>query len=219
MIILSDLSEVLIRGIYGAEEYISEYYGAGAAEKFVSRRGEIDDTFYELLRGSINEETYWQKFFEEGSYPFGFVDVYEAFSWNLTQDIPGTLEVYQQITAHPQSLGSHEPIMVKGMPAIYIVSDHINERINELKAEHPEIFRIVSDEYWSCDMGKIKQDPEFFPMLLGGTGRGPEEFVFVDDNPKNVASAKMAGIRGIEFTGASELKAALKALGFEFAPV
>ena len=217
MIILSDLSEVLIRGLYGAEEYISEYYGAGAAEKFVRRRCEIDDTFYELLRGSINEETYWRKFFEEGSYPFEIADVYEAFSWNLSQDIPGTLEVYQQITAHPQSLDSH--VMVKGMPTIYIVSDHINERINELKAEHPEIFRIVSDEYWSCDIGKIKQDPEFFPMFLRGIGLGPEKFIFVDDNPKNVASAKMAGIHGIEFTDASKLKAALKALGFEFAPV
>lgn len=217
MIILTDLSEVLIRGVPGAEEFIEERYDKEAAKKLVSRHHEINSTFQDLLRGSITEDAYWQEFFKEGNYPFDAAEAREALSWNLTQAIPGTLNVYQRIIAYPRSFGSGDFGMAKGMPTIYIVSDHIANRINEIKAEHPGIFRVVKDEFWSCDLGKIKGDPEFFPMVLKDGHMKPDEVLFIDDDQGNIDSAARAGIRGIRFENAIQLETVLKGYGFVFA--
>ncbi len=66
MVILSDLSEVLIRGLWGAEEYLAKIYGDVAAKAFIERSREVNSTFQELLRGKITEDDYWRAFFATG---------------------------------------------------------------------------------------------------------------------------------------------------------
>lgn len=60
MVILSDLSEVLIMGLYDLEKMIAKYYGEAVGEAFLARRHEIyEDTFVEVLRGHCSEDAYW----------------------------------------------------------------------------------------------------------------------------------------------------------------
>lgn len=66
MVILSDLSEVLIRGMWGAEEYLAKLYGDAAAQLFIERSRDVNGTFQEVLRGNVAEDDYWREFFATG---------------------------------------------------------------------------------------------------------------------------------------------------------
>lgn len=218
MIILSDLSEVMISGIVGTEKIIAARYGKAAGRKFHERHSEVNHVFCDLLRGKMTENEYWGIFFKEGEWSFGVDEAKAAFGENMTHTIDGTLKLYQRIISYPRSL-SGEFGMASGMPTIYIVSDHIAERINEIKAEHLDVFRIVKDEFWSCDMGLIKSDPGFFPRLLKDGHLKPDEVLFIDDNPINVIAALKSGITGIRFHNAKQLETVLRdTYGFRFAP-
>ena len=126
----------------------------------------------------------------------------------------GTLEVYKSIIAYPESL--YSPILVAGRPEIWLVSDHIKERLYELHQGHKDVFEILSREIWSCEVGKIKGDSGFFKDILDKYGLTPEEVVFVDDLYVNIRSAESAGLTSIQFENAADLKNELSELGFEF---
>ena len=65
----------------------------------------------------------------------------------------------------------------------------------------------------SADVGLIKPDPAIFRLLLERIGRTPAECIYIDDNPKNVASAAALGLDAIAFQGAPELRAELEGRG------
>jgi 2-haloacid dehalogenase len=61
----------------------------------------------------------------------------------------------------------------------------------------------------SAEVGLIKPDPAIFRLLLERIGRAPAECIYIDDNPKNVASAGALGFDAIAFQSAPQLRAAL----------
>lgn len=65
----------------------------------------------------------------------------------------------------------------------------------------------------SSEVGMVKPEPEMFRHILKKMSVEPNQAVFIDDNPKNVAGAEALGIGGILFTDLPQLKMALKALG------
>lgn len=217
MIILTDLSDVLIGGLNDAARIIGEKYGAGTSAKCLKRIQETQDGFNAVLRGQMKEADYYRVFFAGCHFCFGYNDMRRIFSEAFSISVPGTLKLYQRIISHPSSLApdaSTQP----GMPAIFIASDHISERIPEIKRLHPEIFRVVTDAFWSCEFYSLKSDPGFFNRLLSWSlgNVDPQEIVFIDDNPKNIAAAERSGIKGIRFTDAEALETELCALGFKF---
>jgi 2-haloacid dehalogenase len=58
-----------------------------------------------------------------------------------------------------------------------------------------------------------KPDPAIFQLLLDRFGLDPEETVFVDDSPANVAAARRLGIDAVRFTGHDQLRRELAARG------
>lgn len=223
MVILTDLSEVLISGFYGIENILGDRFAvspegkAALAKKLWERHLVTNHVFLELLRGKITEDEYWQEFFQGEQWVFGLEEAKAAFSANMRHVIPGTLELYQRITRHPHTLT--RGYYVYGRPTVYIVSDHIDSRINEIKAEHPDIFRVATDQFWSCDIGMVKQDPGFFAWLLDETGLDPGEVIFIDDNATNVLAALNVGIAGIKFENYRQLEVILREqYDFAFAP-
>ena len=58
-----------------------------------------------------------------------------------------------------------------------------------------------------------KPSPEIYKIALDRMGVTPEETVFIDDNPKNVAAAEAFGIHGIVFTSPAELRTELRTIG------
>ena len=61
----------------------------------------------------------------------------------------------------------------------------------------------------SGELKLIKPDPRIYRHLLETHGLRPEETVFIDDAPHNVAGAKAVGIHGVQFTDPVALRSAL----------
>ena len=217
MIILTDLSEVLVRGVYGVEKIIEREYGPEYAEAFLKRKHETDAFFYHLMRGGITEHCYWKIFMEEKVWPFDEDEIKAFLSENFAKTVPGTLNVYKRIIGFPASTGK-DAVTIFGKPEIWIVSDHIAEREFELRAVHPEVFDLASKVYWSYNAKLTKADVGFFERLLYKNKLKPDEVIFVDDLLVNLYSASNAGIRSIGFSNAEALEDDLKSNGFIFQP-
>lgn len=215
MIILTDLSEVLVRGVYGVEDLVDIYYGEEIRERFLERRQETNPFFCELMRGHMDENTFWKIFMEHYEWPFTVAEIKKLLTMNFFITIPDTLEVYERIVSYPCTTDYNAKI-VDGRPDIWIVSDHIYERRDEIKNLHPEVFELSQHEIWSYQCGILKSDAGFFQHLLYATKLRPEEVIFVDDYSKNVYAARNAGIESILFSDAKRLEEELRELGFRF---
>ena len=164
----------------------------------------------------MSEDVYWRLFLHKGSWPFGMYEIEDMLSENMRRRVPGTLSVYQKIIASPKSLYSPNGHLIYGTPEIYLVSDHISERIGELHHLHPDVFEEFSKEFWSCESGQLKSDPRFFQQLLRATGLTQGEVIFIDDSAYNTTAAAEAGITSIYFKNAAQLQAELEEYGFVF---
>ncbi|MCF6474094.1 HAD family phosphatase [Nonomuraea sp. MG754425] len=67
----------------------------------------------------------------------------------------------------------------------------------------------IGHRFYSGRMGLVKPDREIYDELARGLGADPAEIVFIDDRPENVEGAERAGMTGVRFTGAADLRAAL----------
>lgn len=152
---------------------------------------------------------------EEGEWPFGVEDIKRCVSENLKRVVPGTIALYRSIAAFPASFDEGAQI-IQGRPEIFIVSDHLAERVPELKSYHPDLFEMVSREYWSCDTGRLKGDSGFFVDFLKDFNLNAKECLFIDDYERNIGMAEEAGIEAIQFESAEQLKADMEKLGFRF---
>ena len=66
--------------------------------------------------------------------------------------------------------------------------------------------------------GVAKPDRKIFEILLDRYDLDPGSTVFVDDQPRNVAAAAQAGLIGIEFAAAGQLRRDLRGLGLAIGP-
>lgn len=62
---------------------------------------------------------------------------------------------------------------------------------------------------------KIKPDDEMYELILNRYHLNPEECVFLDDKPENVAAAEKFGIHGIVFKSREDALAKMQALGIK----
>ncbi len=65
----------------------------------------------------------------------------------------------------------------------------------------------------SGNEGMRKPFPEIYELMLSRYRIDPSEAVFIDDSIKNVAGSELTGIKGIHFTGASNLIRSFEDLG------
>lgn len=217
MVIWTDLSEVLIGGAYGLQKFVNQAYGYEVAKQFCHRSREMNSLFCDLMRGRFSEDEYW-RIFLQGDWPFDADTAKSFMSHNMTCLVPNTMDVYQNIVYYPQWISHEEETpRIYDKPEIWLVSDHIRERIPELEYLHPEIFTLTSRQFWSFEAGCLKNDPRRFQEILDETGLWPDEVVFIDDNAKNTAVAESLGIASIAFSNAAQLRRRLNHLGFGFA--
>lgn len=63
--------------------------------------------------------------------------------------------------------------------------------------------------------GILKPDPAIYELTLARLGRRPEETVFIDDAPANIAAASSLGMNTILFKSSLDIAAELAALGVQ----
>ena len=215
-IILTDLSEVLIHGVFGIEDRIEHYYGDSVAAKFAKRKDEFRKPFEQLMRGCMTEDQFWDQFLGRWAWPFGVTEIKNLFSANLAEEIPGTFETYRSISKYPASLKDSRKKRIDGRPEFWLVSDHVREREEELLSLHPEIFKFCTKHIWSYDEVAIKKDPAFFWRLVKKNDLDPENVLFIDDDLENITAASEAGIQTLWFRNYLHMKFVMRRRGFGF---
>lgn len=66
---------------------------------------------------------------------------------------------------------------------------------------------------WSCELGIAKPDPEIYRYTYEALEVPPEETLFLDDKPENIAGAQRLGMQGIQFTTVEQLRKEIEARG------
>ena len=82
--------------------------------------------------------------------------------------------------------------------------------IEQLTGRHPT--RLVDHYVNSAEVGLRKPMPAIFQITLERLGVQPDEAIFIDDNPVNIAAARAAGLHVIPFETPAQALATLEAL-------
>ena len=122
----------------------------------------------------------------------------ENFAAALVGEIPGTADLVRELHgAGVRQLGltnwSHE------------LYPHAPERF--------EVLALLDDVVVSGTEGVAKPDPRIYEIAVERSGLPASALVFVDDKQENVDAAVAAGMDGIVFAGAVDLRAALRRRG------
>lgn len=112
----------------------------------------------------------------------------------------------------PGSVAIVERLAAAGVPQ-YVLSNLPSEMVET--SFGPFAFpRLFADAIISGDHGVVKPDPALFAIALARMGDpSPQEVVFVDDSPANIAAAQALGFRAHLFVEGMDLGAVLRAEG------
>ena len=191
--IISDLSEVVLHGMWGFEDLLSSKYGI-EIENDVLYRMRVFEQFH---HGKITEEQFWQS-------------IISVFSWNLTVsdlketvrenfgEIKGTRDIYENLVANGYKLG--------------LLSVHSREWIEycEKQFDYHKLFHSI---LYSYEVAICKPERKAYELILEKLGAVPEECVFIDDIKQNVEAAEQLGITAIQFQSAKQLRHDLEKAG------
>lgn len=60
--------------------------------------------------------------------------------------------------------------------------------------------QVLDGLYFSCDIGVAKPSTAFFMHIVTDLGLVPGQLLFLDDQPKNIAGARSAGLNAEQWT-------------------
>jgi 2-haloacid dehalogenase len=80
------------------------------------------------------------------------------------------------------------------------------------RAEYP-VFDRFDDIVISGEVGLAKPQPEVYGLVCERAGIRPEQAVFLDDSPANVAGARAVGMAAFVFTDARQARKDLRSVG------
>ena len=110
--------------------------------------------------------------------------------YELTGPVPGMEELARDLSE-------------RGYP-LFLLSN-VGFAFHKFKSMIPAL-KYFTGEFISAEHGLLKPDPEIFRVFLGEFGLRAEESLFVDDVAANIEGARAAGMEGIVFEGAVNLR-------------
>jgi FMN phosphatase YigB (HAD superfamily) len=191
--IIFDLSEVLIAGLVGVEEELSQVLPVPQEQILPCFGG---NWLEELLVGDISEDAYLKHIIARESWKIGTARLKTAIRNNLHREVEGSLSILTALAPRYE---------------LVLLSDHAREWIAYVKSIHP-FLRRFKHTFFSYDLKRTKRDPEAFLQVLDVTSVPPHRCLFIDDNPNNVKVAESVGIPGIRFVNAEQLAAELEGM-------
>ena len=188
--IIFDLSEVLIKGIIGIGDKLTPYINQPADV--------IDKAFWgtnlkELFIKNISEEEYLD-------------NILKPNNWNVSHSI------LHEIIRNNFHFTYDENILLlnelSNKYPIYLLSDHGVEWIAYIHSHH-NFFDVFQKRFYSYEFGSTKKEEITFHHFLKSTGLKATECLFIDDNLKNVETAKRVGINAIQYKDGDNLREAI----------
>ena len=201
-----DFFEVFANGMYGLGEMgrlVEQRFGIPAIEYHQKDTGESWELWKKLNRAEIGEVEYWNKILEIHPWKLSPQEFIQCTRDAMKVEIPGTLQVAKELYGKGYNL--------------YLVSDVWGEMRDAKYRQYPWLKEIFKKRYFSCDFGQIKSDPDYFEKICQDAGVNPAESLFIDDYDVNVNRAIEAGMQGIVFENATQLRTELeRGLGTEY---
>jgi putative hydrolase of the HAD superfamily len=101
--------------------------------------------------------------------------------------------------------------------ACYLATNQDRYRASCMRQKAP-YEGLLDGSYYSCEMGVAKPSTAFFDHIAADLGLAPQQLLFIDDQPANVAAARAAGLRAACWThaeGTPRLRDLLAAHGLD----
>jgi putative hydrolase of the HAD superfamily len=157
-----------------------------------------DRLAYDLAE--LDQLTYWQKVAARAGRPFSAAQIAEL----------ARLDIASWQHLRPQML-----VLIDGLAAAgYRLALLSNAPVEVAEAIRTLPFATrFSQLAFSCFLGLAKPDPLAYQAVLTMLETSPDEVIFIDDRPENVAGARAAGMRAIHFTEPGQVRADLARLG------
>ena len=137
--------------------------------------------------------------------------------WDSPFSVEQAIETHTKIVAvNDESLDVVRAVRRSGVGAYLATNQH------EYRAKYmSEVFGyadVFDGEFYSCRMGYMKPDTDYFYSILNSLSVPPERLLFIDDRERNVAAAKSVGIHGVKYEmgeGVDELCGVLRGYDLE----
>ena len=173
------------------EYFVSQYF----VRKYNAPADEVNaffaNDFRTCQRGKLDLKEELAKYLSRWNWPNG-VDAFLEY-W-FTTDATIDAEVMNEV----------EKIRGNGFKC-YLASDQEKYRANYI-AEQLGLKNKFAQCFFSYELGYMKSEPEYFAGILKITGLQPEEFIYFDDDQKNIDVANSLGINAHFYTSIDDLK-------------
>ncbi len=118
---------------------------------------------------------------------------------------------YEKVYLKYRTLNRQMLALIKKLKKNYDILCLTNTNDIHFKAnKSSRLFKDFDKVYASCSIGIKKPDKQAFKIILKESPLSPQESLFIDDNAKNIKSAKSIGINSILFKNYWDLKESLK---------
>ena len=126
----------------------------------------------------------------------------DAYATRFLETVPGPVEGTAAIV---------EQLAQKGVP-LYALTNFAESFWREFRPTQP-VFDHFADIVVSGVEKVAKPDPAIYAIAERRFGHAPRSLFFIDDNPANVAAARVCGWQAVQFTHAAALERELVARG------
>lgn len=190
-----DFFDVLFNGMDGRNamgRLVEQRIGISRDEYRMKDYDECWELWKLLNRGELSEVGYWEKILEK----YKWDATPEDFMWCTRQalkiQIPGTYDILSEL--------------YRGSYNLFLVSDIWADMRDEMIKAYPWIKVFFKKCYFSCDFHSIKSDEGYFEKICADAGVKPSDSIMIDDYDVNIMRAKSAGMDGIIFENANQLR-------------
>ncbi len=198
--VIFDLGGVLIRWV--PERAFEQVMPAGDVRRFMEHIGfdEWNRTNDGLRSIADSEAALAERFPEQAD---GIRAYRQHFPHTITQLVPGTGAVLAELN----QAGTKTIALTNWAADMFAIA---RDRFG--------ILNRFSDIVVSGEEGIVKPDPAIYELACRRAGVEPGEAIFIDDSPGNAVAATDAGLTGLTFTSAEQLRTDLVRLGLLGAP-
>jgi len=193
--VLFDWGGVFTRGTFDGRVV------ANLARRFGLPKERVAEAYFDLVEKLELGEWPLSRFWQELSARLGVSAPYPEFRRLFLASVAPRPEMYEVLLALPEDL------------LVGLLSNNYPEISQYLRAE--ESFDRFDAAVFSNEVGVKKPDPRAYELALAELGLAPEEVLFVDDNPENIAAARRLGMQTHLFEDLEGFLALLEELGIK----
>lgn len=161
-------------------------------------RSRFDETTVEAVNRAMWESGIWNEM-DRGI--LNEEEILDEMTARAPEYAPQIREAYYGcgscITRKDYAIPWIEELKARGYRVLFL--SNYSEHVKSLNPEALDFLPHMDGGVWSCDTGLVKPFRKIYRILMEKYSLAPSEWVFLDDNPANIAAARGLGIPGILF--------------------